>query len=114
MIAAAPILNILVLIPVTTGLWRNTDGMVQAFGPETPARSILLSVYLAIVVLSALELAGLAAGVPAAPNAALTLLVFQIVYKTLTIILVGLTNLVVKTNAAIAAFHSLVVAAQLI
>ena len=49
-------LNLLVLAPVCAGLLRASPWTLLAFGPATPARGILLSVYLAIAAASMLLL----------------------------------------------------------
>lgn len=106
MIAASLILNLIILVPVTTALMRQRAGMDIVFGSDTPARRILLSVYLAIAVLSALLLWGVVAQNDLATIYVQSLLVMQIIYKVLTIPLVGLPNTVVRFNIAVAVFHS--------
>lgn len=97
-------LNIAVLIPVCAGLLGNAAWTLSAYGEPSPARGILLSVYLAILVAS---VGLLFKPVPAAVAA---LLIVQIVYKVSTPITVGtLDNPVVLSNLAIAAFHLLTV-----
>jgi hypothetical protein len=93
-------LNIFVLIPVCLGLLNKADWTLPAYGPESAARGILLSVYLAILVASA---GLLFKPVPAMVAA---LLLVQIIYKFSTPFTVGtLGNPVVTANLAIAAFH---------
>jgi len=46
------ILNILVLIPVCTSLLLKFSWVNDSFGIESPARGILLSIYLAILLFS--------------------------------------------------------------
>jgi hypothetical protein len=95
------LINIIVLIPVTYGLTTNTSGSAAAFGADSPARSILLSVYLAILICSA---GLLFKPVPAMVAA---LLLVQIIYKATTPFTVGsFSHPVVTSNLAIAAFHS--------
>jgi hypothetical protein len=45
-------LNIFVLVPVCFGLLNKADWTLAAYGADTAARGILLSVYLAILVTS--------------------------------------------------------------
>jgi len=95
------ILNILVLIPVCSGLFLKANWAVDSYGIETPARGILLSVYLAILIFSAVLLFKFDA------KMVIALLSVQIIYKLLSPIMVGtLTNPVIISNAFIAAFHS--------
>ena len=101
MIKLSLALNVLVLVPVCGSLLSNAGWTMTAYGPPSPARGILLSIYLAILVVSA---GLLFKPVPAMVAA---LLVVQIVYKLTTPITVGtLANPVVLSNLAIAAFHA--------
>jgi hypothetical protein len=98
-------LNIAVLVPVCFGLVTRAGWTLAAYGPETPARGILLSVYLAIL-LGSVGL--LFKPVPAMVAA---LLLVQIAYKLTTPLTVGtLANPVVVSNLAIAAFHAVTAA----
>ncbi len=100
LIVLSLLLNILVLVPVTYGLATSAAWTVDAYGPASPARSILLALYLAILLAS---VALLAWPVPALVG---TLLAVQIAYKLLTPVTVGtFDNPVVTANLAIAAFH---------
>ena len=95
------ILNILVLIPVCTSLLLKFSWVNDSFGIESPARGILLSIYLAILIFSAVLLFKFD------PKFAMALLLVQVVYKVLSPIMVGtLTNPVIISNLFIAAFHS--------
>ena len=101
MLALSLLLNVLVLLPVTWGLFRDLPWAEAAYGASSPGRSILLAIYLAILVTSAALLS------VDAPRVALGLLIAQIVYKLLTPITVGtLAHPVVLSNLGIAAFHS--------
>jgi hypothetical protein len=100
LILASLSLNILVLVPVCLGLLTKADWTLSAYGADTPARGILLSVYLAILICSA---GLLAKPIPAMVAA---LLLVQIVYKVTTPFTVGtLANPVVTANLGIALFH---------
>jgi hypothetical protein len=102
MIFASLGLNIFVLVPVCLGLLSKANWTLAAYGPDTPARGILLSVYLAILICSA---GLLAKPIPAMVAA---LLMVQIIYKFTTPFTVGsFGNPVVISNIAIAAFHSI-------
>lgn len=93
-------LNILVLIPVCSGLLFNANWAIDSYGTETPARGILLAIYLTILIFSAVLLFKFDAKMVVA------LLTVQILYKLLSPITVGtLTNPVIISNLLIAAFH---------
>lgn len=95
------ILNILVLIPVCSGVLLKANWVVESFGIETPARGILLSIYLAILIFSVALLFKFDA------KMVMALLTVQIVYKLLSPIMVGtITNPVIISNIFIAVFHS--------
>ena len=95
------IINILVLIPVCSGLFLKANWAVDSFGIETPARGILLSIYLAILIFSVVLLFKFDA------KMVIALLSVQIIYKFLSPFVVGtLTNPVIISNIFIAAFHS--------
>ena len=104
MITLSLLLNIAVLLPVTGSIVGNAGWVESAYGPPSPARGILLAVYLAI-------LAGSAALLwKPLPQMVAALLLVQIVYKLLTPFTVGtLANPVVASNLAIAAFHAVTV-----
>ena len=93
-------LNILVLIPVCSGLLFNANWPIDSYGIETPARGILLAIYLSILIFSAVLLFKFDAKMVVA------LLTVQILYKLMSPIAVGtLTNPVIISNLLIAAFH---------
>lgn len=105
LITLSLLLNIAVLVPVTGSIIANAGWTLAAYGPPSPARGILLAVYLAILAGSA---ALLWKPVPAMVAA---LLLVQILYKLMTPFTVGtLANPVVLSNLAIAAFHTLTLA----
>jgi len=102
MIRVSLSVNIAVLIPVCTVLILNIRPLVDVWGPATPARGILLSMYLSILFLSV----GL--WMRRNPMLVAPLLAMQICYKLTTPITVGsLTNPVVISNIAIAIVHAL-------
>jgi hypothetical protein len=95
------LLNLLVLIPVCAGLFLKANWAVYSYGIETPARGILLSIYLAILLFSTVLLFKFD------PKFVMALLSVQVVYKVLSPIMVGtLSNPVVISNLFIALFHS--------
>lgn len=95
------VLNILVLIPVCSGLLLKADWVVESYGIQTPARGILLSIYLAILICSVLLLFKFDS------KFVMALLLVQIIYKLVSPILVGtITNPVIISNVFIALFHS--------
>lgn len=96
------LLNVFVLVPVCMGLITNASWAQQSYGGPSPARGILLSVYMAICAVSVFLLFR--------PNPLLVapLLVVQVVYKITTPFTVGtLANPVVISNLVIAAVHSI-------
>lgn len=100
MILLSLVLNVFVLVPVTYGIFTSAAWAGEAYGPDSPARGILLAVYLAILVMSV--------GLMFKPIPAMVaaLLAVQIIYKVITPFSVGtLGNPVVVSNLAIAAFH---------
>lgn len=106
LIVASLGINIAVLVPVCFSLLAKWDWTLAAYGADSPARGILLSIYLAILVASA----GLL--FKPVPTMVAALLMLQVLYKLTTPITVGtLSNPVVISNLAIAAFHCLTLAA---
>lgn len=104
MLQLSLLLNVLVLVPVCSGLIMNAQWAQQSYGPRAPARGILLSIYMAIGMASAGFL------LRPHPDMAITLLGVQILYKFTTPFTVGtLKNPVVVSNLAIAVFHSVTV-----
>jgi hypothetical protein len=102
LIHASLVLNVFVLVPVCVGLLSKAGWTDAAYGPDAPARGILLSVYLAILLCSV----GLL--VKPIPAMVAALLAVQIIYKFSTPFTVGsFSNPVVISNLAIAAFHSI-------
>ena len=93
-------LNIAVLIPVCTVLILNLTPFVDVWGPATPARGILLSMYVSILILS------IGLWMQKNPMMVAPLLAMQICYKVMTPITVGsITNPVVISNLVIAIVH---------
>lgn len=101
-------INILVLVPVCAGLLGNMSWTQSAYGAPSAARGILLSIYLAILVVSIL-LALLLAISPSSQwtDMAIALFAVQVAYKVTTPFTVGtLRNPVVISNVLIAAVHA--------
>jgi hypothetical protein len=97
------LLNIVVLVPVCYGLATNAAWTIASYGIATPARAILLSVYVAILVGSVVLLRE--------PRLVAVLLGLQILYKLTTLLTVGtLNNPVVMSNLGIAAVHMITLA----
>jgi hypothetical protein len=119
MIVVSLLLNIVVLIPVVAVLilstWRGIDARPRfPWGERTPARDILLAIYIAILVLSIALLAVVATSGPTlvVEAAAASLFTVQIIYKVLTAVTVrhALRDPVVLSNLGIAAVHAVTVA----
>ncbi len=100
MVTASLVLNIIVLIPVCIALLVNYRHMEFATGIFTPARGILLAMYLTILTASfaLLFFTDL--------KLAFGLFVMQIIYKVLNPFTVkSIKNPIVICNVLIAAFH---------
>lgn len=92
--------NILVLLPICIGMLRDAPWVAEAWGDRTPARSILFSIYLAILATSIVLLF-----LPD-PKFVAALLFVQVVYKMTTPFTVAnWRNPVVVSNLLIAALH---------
>lgn len=105
MISLSLLVNIAVLTPVCAGLVSSAAWAQESYGDATAARGILLSVYLAIGLVSALLLFLVSSEQTVTFVA--PLLLVQIVYKVTTPLTVGtLQNPVVISNLIIAAFHA--------
>ena len=104
MVHVSLIVNVAVLVPVLWGLLTASPGSEAAFGADTPARRILISVYLAIAAISAVLLAA-----PAGWRTVLVpgLLLLQVIYKVVTVPMLGPSHPVALANLAIAAIHAL-------
>lgn len=93
-------LNIVVLIPVCMGLLIDTRWARIAWGDETPGRAILLSIYLAILLMSAALI------FYPITTAVASLLAIQVIYKVTTPFTVkSFANPVVISNLGIAIVH---------
>ncbi len=95
-------LNIVALVPICSALILDVERVHRVFGAATQGRAILLSIYLAIVVMSAFLLA------KPDDKMVTTVLAMQVVYKVTTPITVGtFANPVVISNLGIAVLHSI-------
>ena len=104
LIKASLLINIAVLIPISTALVVNTNWVYEGYGADSPARNILLSIYFSILLASVVLLFLKDAKYTA------SLLILQIVYKLTTPFTVGtLGNPVVVSNLFIAVFHIITV-----
>lgn len=102
--------NILILIPVCSVLVAlgESEVAVFAWGPPTAGRGILLSIYAAILAVSAalLFLHVRCADSAAVEHMVAALLITQVVYKVTTPATVGWGNPVVVCNLAVCALHA--------
>jgi len=97
--------NILVLIPVCTTLVLAGPHVAEVFGMASPARGILLSIYLAILAVSVWLL------FDRRPMLVAPLLLVQVIYKFTTPVTVGkVAHPVVISNLLIAAVHAITLA----
>lgn len=104
LLRVALIVNLAVLLPVCYGMLSRADWAAQAYGDASRARDLLLAVYLAIALCSAVLIA-----IPLGHSllmAGLMLLCFQVVYKLLSLYtLGGMSHPVAKANLLIALTH---------
>ncbi|MEI7862498.1 MAG: hypothetical protein WCJ21_07700 [Planctomycetota bacterium] len=101
MVVLSLLINVAVLLPVCAGLLADAAWTRSAYGEWTPARAILLSIYMAIGLVSVLLL------VRREPKAVAALLLVQVLYKVTTPLTVGtIANPVVVSNLLIAGFHT--------
>lgn len=101
MIRVSLCLNVAVLVPVCGGLLLGMPWTEAVYGPASPARGILLAVYLAIASMS------LGLLFHRQPLLVAPLLLVQVIYKLATPFTVGtLANPVILSNLAIAAVHA--------
>lgn len=106
MIMLSHLVNIAVTFAVVGALWRDTPGMASAYGLDAPARRILACVYLAIGLASLYALARAALGAPhIAGQIGLTLFPLQILYKIMTVAVLGFAHPVVIANLMVVALH---------
>jgi hypothetical protein len=98
------ILNLLVLIPVVSVILLNLVQVERVWGENQPSREILVSIYIAIL-LASIGLYFLKGQTQLI--VAVTVFSLQIIYKTLTAVLVtdAFSNPVVLSNLAINVVH---------
>lgn len=107
MITLSYVVNLLVLVPLLSAFALQPANMDSVFGPITDARRILVCLYATIAVASIAGLALMTIGETAlATQIGLTLFALQIIYKLMTVPMVGLSSPVVLTNLAVVAIHS--------
>lgn len=103
MLVVSLTLNVLVLVPVIIGLLRQSGWATEAYGSRSPARGILMAVYLAILIASGVLLGAVLAGVDTVVVPAASLVTLQVIYKVLSPFTVGQwRHPVVLSNLAIA------------
>jgi hypothetical protein len=98
------VLNIVVLVPVCVALAFFTESkfVVDTWGPSSPSRGILLSVYLSMLVAS---VALLFADPSRSKPMVTALLAAQVTYKLTTPITAGTSNPVVLINVLVSCVH---------
>ncbi|MEM1364698.1 MAG: hypothetical protein AAGH82_03010 [Pseudomonadota bacterium] len=103
LITATHLMNIIVLVLVISQITAGSPGMDVAYGPDSPARRILTSIYGAILLSSAaaLVVAALAGTGQRWLVFSASLFAVQLIYKLTTIFAIGLGNPVVVANALI-------------
>lgn len=101
MIILSLLINVTILIPVCASLLVDARWTTSAYGENSPARAILLAIYIAIGLCSALLL------IRREPKAVAALLLVQVLYKFMTPLTVGtVANPVVVSNLAVAGVHT--------
>ena len=102
MIYISLIINVVVLIPVCIGLISDAPWVEHGYGPVSPARGILLSIYGSILLVS------LGLLMKPLPLLVAPLLLVQVIYKLTTPFTVdSFTNPVVVSNILVALVHLL-------
>ena len=100
MIYISLIINVVVLIPVCIGLISDASWVEYGYGPASPARGVLLSIYGSILLVS------LGLLINPLPMLVAPLLLVQVLYKLTTPFTVGnFTNPVVISNILVALVH---------
>jgi hypothetical protein len=104
MLSISTILNIVVLVPVISVILLDLVQVERVWGENQPSRQILVSIYIAILI-STIALFFLKGQTKLI--IAVTIFSMQIIYKTLTAVLVvnALSNPVVLSNLAINIVH---------
>lgn len=106
MLKAAFGLNVLILLPICWGLAVGAKQMDLVFGSPSTSRQILLCMYLTLLLLSLYLLYDSDKATSWAP----VILGFQIIYKTLSLVLIeDKTVPVYWFNLGVAIFHSFTV-----
>ena len=96
--------NVAITFAVSFGIWRDLPRMGQAYGPDSPARRILMCIYLAIGLVSLYALVQMGLGrAEVAQAIGVTLFPLQIVYKLLTAWAVSPAHPVVIANLGVVA-----------
>ncbi|MEM1377711.1 MAG: hypothetical protein AAGG69_10010 [Pseudomonadota bacterium] len=107
LIILSHIVNIVVVTIIPFLIFTNAPSMVEAYGPDTPARRILACLYATIALTSAATLVMLAMGrVQAVLWVSAALFAIQTVYKVGTWPTVGLGHPVVNANLMISVLHA--------
>jgi hypothetical protein len=99
--------NIIVLVPVVSALMLGLPQTEQSYGPITEGRSILISIYMAIAIVSAALIAMHLKRRTWAMPMSVALFAVQITYKLITVPMVGLSNPVVISNLVVVAVQVL-------
>jgi uncharacterized membrane protein len=93
--------NIIVLVPVVSAVMLGLPQTEQSFGPTTSGRLILVSIYIAIALVSAALIAMHLKRLVWAIPMSVALFAVQITYKLITVPMVGLSNPVVLSNLVV-------------
>lgn len=96
-------INVLATFIAAGLIYQNATQLGAVLGPDTPARRILASVYATIGLISLYCLAQIVFGKSdIAETIGRVLFPLQIIYKLITVVAIGLKNLLVIANLAVA------------
>lgn len=99
--------NVIVLLPICAFLLSGSARLEVVFGPDTTARQILTCMYATLLILSAYCLVARNANL----TVAWTVFSFQIIYKSLSVVLIKNKRVpVLWFNLVIAILHSVTLA----
>ena len=107
MITFSLLANIAILAPVCWIIFKDGPNATSVFGPKTASRDVLVAIYVAVLGFSVVLL-GMALLGPTvlSTQIVLTLLGFQVVYKLLTVVTLGLGHTIAISNLLVVAIHT--------
>lgn len=106
-------LNVIILTPIVSGFLTGFPFVSKSLGPLTDGRLVLTSVYAAIAIVSAMLIAVHLRGSEWAVPMTVAMFAVQIVYKAITVPLVGIASPVVMANVFVIFVQMIVLAVLL-